>query len=98
VFVSMLVRSTQTAQGVLVAFLLPLSFGSNVFVPAGSLPGFLHTWATISPVSKLADLSRGLLTGGPVAGPLLTSVAWLVGIVAVFFPLAMVFYRRRVAG
>jgi oleandomycin transport system permease protein len=97
VFVSMMVRSTQTAQGVMTAFLLPLSFGSNVFVPANSLPGFLHTWAVISPVSQLVDVSRGLLIGGPVAAPLLESVAWLVGIVAVFFPLAMHFYRRRVA-
>ncbi|HEX3650955.1 MAG TPA: ABC transporter permease [Pseudonocardiaceae bacterium] len=97
VFVSMLVRSPQSAQGVLVAFILPLSFGSNVFVPSGSLPGFLHTWATISPVSQLANMSRGLLIGGPVAGPLLASIAWLAGIVAVFFPLAMVFYRRRMA-
>jgi oleandomycin transport system permease protein len=97
VFVSMLVRAPQTAQGVLVAFILPLSFGSNVFVPAGSLPGFLHTWASISPVSKLADTTRGLLIGGPVAQPLLLSVAWLVGIVAVFFPLALAFYHRRVA-
>ncbi len=97
VFVCMLVRSPQTAQGVLIAVLLPLSFGSNVFVPAATLPGFLHTWADISPVSKVADLARGLLIGGPVAGPLLASIAWLVGIVAVFFPLAMVFYRRRMA-
>jgi oleandomycin transport system permease protein len=97
VFVSMLVRSPQTAQGVLVAFILPLSFGSNVFVPSATLPGFLHTWADISPVSKLADMSRGLLLGGPVAGPLLASLAWLIGIVAVFFPLAMVCYQRRVA-
>jgi oleandomycin transport system permease protein len=97
VFVSMLVRSPQTAQGVLVAFILPLTFGSNVFVPSATLPGFLRTWATISPVSQLADLCRGLLIGGPVAGPLLASVAWLVGIVAVFFPLALHFYHRRVA-
>lgn len=97
VFVAMLLHSPQTAQGVLVAFILPLSFGSNVFVPAKTLPGFLRTWADISPVSQLADMSRGLLLGGPVAAPLLISLAWLVGIVAVFFPLAMVFYRRRVA-
>jgi oleandomycin transport system permease protein len=97
VFVCMLIGKPQTAQGLLVAVLLPLSFGSNVFVPARTLPGFLRTWATISPVSQLADVARGLLIGGPVAGPLLASIAWLVGIVAVFFPLAMVCYRRRMA-
>lgn len=97
VFVSMLIRSPQAAQGVLVAFVLPLSFGSNVFVPARTLPGFLHTWATISPISQLSDAARGLMLGGPVAGPVLASLAWLVGVVAVFFPLALYAYRRRVA-
>ena len=77
--------------------ILPLSFGSNVFVPSDTMPGFLRTWATISPVSQLSDAARGLIIGGPVAGPLLTTTAWLAGIVLVFFPLAMRAYQRRVA-
>jgi oleandomycin transport system permease protein len=97
VFMAMLVRNPQVAQGVMVAVILPLSFGSNVFVPAGTLPGFLRTLATDSPVSQLVDVVRGLLLGGPIGGPLLASGIWLVGIVAVFFPLAMVFYRRKMA-
>jgi oleandomycin transport system permease protein len=97
VFVAMLMKTPQAAQGVMFAFILPLSFGSNVFVPANTLPGFLRVFADYSPLSKLAEVSRGLLLGGPVGTPLLVSVAWLVGIVAVFFPLAMHFYHRRVA-
>ncbi|HVV21075.1 MAG TPA: ABC transporter permease [Pseudonocardiaceae bacterium] len=97
VFVAMLVTSPTAAQGVMVAFMLPLTFGSNVFVPAATMPGFLRTWASISPVSKMADAARGLILGGPVAGPMLAAMAWLVGIVLVFFPLAMRFYHRKVA-
>jgi oleandomycin transport system permease protein len=97
VFVGMLVPSPAAVQGIMVALLLPLTFGSNVFVPSATMPGWLHAWSDISPVSQLANAMRGLLDGGAVAGPLLASFAWLAGVVLVFFPLAMHAYRRRVA-
>jgi oleandomycin transport system permease protein len=96
VFVAMLVKSPQAMQGVMVAIMMPLSFGSNVFVPSSTMPGWLRAWTDISPVSKLVDANRGLVLGGAVAGPLLEALAWLVGIVVVFFPLANWAYRRRV--
>ncbi|HVW40036.1 MAG TPA: ABC transporter permease [Amycolatopsis sp.] len=96
VFVGMLVKSPGAVQGVMIAFMFPLTFGSNVFVPSGTMPGWLKAWSDISPVSQLADTMRGLLDGGPVGGPLLGSLAWMAGIVLVFFPLAMRAYRRRV--
>ncbi|HEY4453956.1 MAG TPA: ABC transporter permease [Pseudonocardiaceae bacterium] len=95
VFIAMLVRNVQAAQGVMVALMMPLTFASNVFVPSGTMPGWLQAWTRISPVSQLSDVTRGLLLGGPVAGPLLYGLAWLAGIVVVFFPLAMRVYRRR---
>jgi oleandomycin transport system permease protein len=97
VFVGMLMRSPNAVQGVMIAFTMPLTFGSNVFVPTSTMPGWLAAWSKVSPVSQLSDAMRGLLTGGPVVGPLLGGLAWLVGIVVVFFPLAMRWYRKRVA-
>lgn len=97
VFVAMLVRTPQAAQGIMIAIMFPLSFGSNVFVPARTMPGWLQAWVSISPVTKLVDANRGLLLGGPVAGPILTALAALVAVVVVFFPLANWAYRRRVA-
>jgi oleandomycin transport system permease protein len=97
VFVGMLMRSPGAVQGVMVAVMMPITFGSNVFVPSDTMPGWLRAWSDISPVSLLADTMRGLLNGGAVAGPLLGALAWLAGIVAVFFPLAMSAYQRRVA-
>ncbi|GLY68548.1 ABC transporter permease [Amycolatopsis taiwanensis] len=97
VFVGMLMRTPTAVQGTMIAFVMPLTFGSNVFVPASTMPGWLRAWSDINPVSLLADAMRGLLTGGPVTGPLLGGFAWMAGIVVVFFPLAMRAYRRRVA-
>ncbi|MFD4195755.1 ABC transporter permease [Amycolatopsis thermoflava] len=97
VFVGMLMRSPGAVQGVMVAVMMPITFGSNVFVPSDTMPGWLRAWSDISPVSLLTEAMRGLLNGGPVAGPLLGALAWMAGIVAVFFPLAMRAYRRRVA-
>lgn len=90
-------RSPGAVQGVMVAIMMPITFGSNVFVPSDTMPAWLRAWSDISPVSLLADTMRGLLNGGAVAGPLLGALAWLAGIVAVFFPLAMSAYKRRVA-
>ena len=95
VFIAMIMRNAQATQGVMVALMMPLTFGSNVFVPSGTMPGWLQAWTRISPVSQLADTTRGLMLGGPVAGPLLAGLAWLAGIVVVFFPLAMRGYNRR---
>jgi oleandomycin transport system permease protein len=97
VWVGMLLTAPTAAQGVMVAVMMPLTFGSNVFVPSSTMPGWLQAWTTISPVSKLVDVARGLMLGGPIANPLLWAAIWMVGFAAVFFPLAMVAYRRRMS-
>lgn len=96
VFLAMLVRTPSSVQAIMLAFVLPLTFGSNVFVPTQALPGWLGGWSSISPVSLLADAMRALLTGGPTLGPVVGALTWLSGIAVLFFPLAMYAYRRRV--
>ncbi len=95
VWVGMLVKSPTAAQGVMVAVMMPLTFGSNVFVASSTMPGWLQTWTSVSPVSKLVDVTRGLMLGGPIGGPLFAAFLWMVGFLAVFFPLAMRSYKRR---
>ncbi len=96
VFLGMVVRSPQALPGVAMTFMFPLTMGSSVFAPAETMPNWLQAWAEINPVTFLADAARGLMIGGPVATPLLGTVIWGAAIVAVFFPLAMRAYRRRV--
>jgi oleandomycin transport system permease protein len=49
----------------------------------------------INPVTHLTDAIRGLLVGGPVAGPVGWSVLTGAIILAIFAPLAVATYRRK---
>src|SRR3954468_9121575 len=92
---AMVVREPRSVQGLGALIMLPLTFGSNVFVPTATLPGWLQGFVSVNPVSKVADAVRGLLTGGPVAGPALATLVAVVALVGVFGPLAVALYRRR---
>lgn len=92
---AMIVTQPRSVQGLGLLIMMPLTFGSNVFVPAATMPSWLRAWVEINPVSKVADGARGLLTGGPVAEPVSASLFWAAVIVAVFAPLAVGLYRRR---
>src|SRR3954468_9087339 len=92
---AMVAREPRSVQGLGALIMLPLTFGSNVFVPTATLPGWLQGFVSVNPVSKVADAVRGLLTGGPVAGPALATLVAVVALVGVFGPLAVALYRRR---
>jgi oleandomycin transport system permease protein len=96
VLVGMLVKSPGAVPGTLVGILFPLTFGSNVFVDPSTLPGWLQGWVEINPVSHLTSAARGLLLGD-WAGHAGWAFLWAVGIAAVFMPLALRAYLRRVA-
>src|SRR2546430_16909212 len=77
--------------------ILPLTFASSVFAPPSSMPGWLQAFVKVNPITKVVDATRGLMLGGSaVARPLLISLAGLIGIVAVFAPLAINRYGRGV--
>lgn len=95
VYIGMLVREPGTVQGIGFLVLFPLTFGSSLFVPVETMPGWLQAWVEVNPISHLVEAVRGLLIGGDVAGPVTQSVLWAVGITAVFAPLAVRAYRRR---
>jgi ABC transporter DrrB family efflux protein len=86
----------ETAQAAAFPVLAPLVFASTVFVPLDSMPGWLQVWAEHQPVSVTASAVRALVLGGPTASLVWQSLAWCVGILAVFAPLAVRRYRRAV--
>ncbi|WP_214408181.1 ABC transporter permease [Pseudonocardia lacus] len=92
---AMVVREPRSVQGIGALIMLPITFGSNVFVPADTMPSWLRGFVEVNPVSKVADAARGLLTGGPVAGPATAGLIAAAVITAVFMPLAVVLYQRR---
>lgn len=76
--------------------LFPLTFVSNVFVPVDTMPGWLQAFVNVNPVTLLADAARGLMVGGPVAGPVFGSLLWAAVILAVFAPISVWAFKRRV--
>ena len=86
----------ETAQAAAFPALAPLVFASTVFVPLESMPGWLQVWAEHQPVSVTASAVRALVLGGPTASLVWQSLAWCVGILVVFAPLAVRRYRRAV--
>ncbi|WP_315099272.1 ABC transporter permease [uncultured Cellulomonas sp.] len=96
VFVGMKVRTSGAVQGIMFLIIMPLSFASNVFVPATTLPGWMQSFVAWNPLTHLVASMRGLFLGEPIGNSVYWTLAWCVGLVAVFLPLAMRAYRRKV--
>ena len=76
--------------------ILPLTFASSVFAPPETMPGWLQAFVEVNPITQVVDAARGLMLGGPVADSVVASILWMVGITALFAPLAIRGFRRRV--
>jgi oleandomycin transport system permease protein len=96
VLVGLLAKDAERVQIFGFTALFPVTFVSNVFVPADTMPGWLQAWVEVNPVSILAEACRGLMLGGPVATPVAQSLAWAVAIAAVFAPLSVMVFKRKV--
>jgi oleandomycin transport system permease protein len=76
--------------------LFPVTFVSNVFVPTETMPSWLQPFVEANPVSKLADACRGLMVTGAEATPIIQSLVWAAVIAAIFAPLSVWAFKRRV--
>ncbi len=92
--VGLSVRTAESAQAAGFPMLAPLVFASSAFVPVATMPGWLQVFARHQPLSVTVDAVRALSQGGPTTSFVLQSLAWTVGIIAVFGPLAVRKYRR----
>ena len=86
-------RNAESTQAASFPILAVLVFASSAFVPTASMPTWLGMYAEHQPVSVTVDAVRALVLGGPTATKVLTSLAWSIGIVVVFAPLAVHRYR-----
>jgi oleandomycin transport system permease protein len=96
VLVGMLAKDPEKVQLFGFTALFPITFVSNVFVPAETMPGWLQAFVDVNPVTILADATRGLMVDGPVAGPVTGSLLWAAVIIVVFAPLSVWAFKRRV--
>ncbi|AJC58839.1 MULTISPECIES: ABC transporter permease [Streptomyces] len=90
------VKTPQAVQGMAMLVLMPLQFGSSIFAPTTSMPGWLEGFTKVNPLSNLADAARALINGqGAVAHPALITLGWTVVITAVTMPLAVRKFRSK---
>lgn len=83
--------------------IFPLTFVANTFVPTEDLPGPLKVFAEWNPVSAVTQASRELFgnippgtpepTAWSLQNPVLYTLIWVVGIIAVFAPLSVSRYK-----
>ena len=88
-------QSAQAIQGMGFLVMMPLQFGSSIFAPTSSMPGWLQSFTDYNPLSALADAARGLTEGGPVAHGVWVTLAWSAVLTAVMAPLAIHKYRTK---
>jgi ABC-2 type transport system permease protein len=107
ILLGMVLRSPEAAQQLGFILFLPMTFISSAFVPTQGMPGWLQPAAEWNPMSALAAAARklfgnpnpaALVHAWPMQHPELAVMAWSVGMLAVFAPLAVRRYRRVALG
>jgi ABC transporter DrrB family efflux protein len=92
-FIGMLVKDVETADLAGFAWIFPLVFASSMFVPVETMPGWLQAFAKVNPVTVTTDTVRALSLGLSLGDSLWQTFAWIGGLLAIFFPLAVRRYR-----
>jgi ABC transporter DrrB family efflux protein len=92
--IGLYVSSPESANAVGFIAIFPLTFASSAFVPVDSMPDWLQAFAKVNPITIMVDAIRALWLGAPAGDSVWGAVAWTVGFIAVFAPLAILRYRR----
>jgi ABC-2 type transport system permease protein len=102
VWVGLMVRDPDGADGIVMSIIFPMMFLSGIFVPVAGLPDGLRQIAEFNPLTSLATALRQLFDSpvGPVPDvftlqhPVITSFIWAGVIMAIFVPLSVRRYVR----
>ncbi|KQX53215.1 MULTISPECIES: ABC transporter permease [unclassified Streptomyces] len=95
ILLGLTLKTAQAVQGMAMLVLMPLQFGSSIFAPPTSMPGWLETFTDYNPLSNLADAARNLINGGPVAHSVWMVLGWAALITVVTAPLAVAKFRKK---
>ncbi|MFF0742648.1 ABC transporter permease [Streptomyces sp. NPDC004111] len=95
ILIGLTVKTAQAVQGMAMIVLMPLQFGSSIFTPTKTMPGWLQTFTDYNPLSNLADAVRGLFLSGPIAQDVWMVLGWAVVITLATAPLAISRFRNK---
>lgn len=94
-FLGVTARSASSVQGISFLVLFPLTFLSNAFAPADTMPGWLQAFVAINPVSHLVTAARELTTTGGAGIDVWYALIGAAVVVAIFAPLTVRAYMRK---
>lgn len=104
--IGLAIKEVESVQAASFTWVFPLTFVSSALVPLQGLASFLQPIARNNPVTAWANSVRVLtngehllvtdptLAGETLAGLIFKSTVWIVGIMAIFVPLAVRQYRK----
>jgi ABC-2 type transport system permease protein len=88
-------RSAQAVQGIGMMIMFPLTFLSNAYVDPSTMPGWLRAFVDVNPVSHVVTAVRDLMNDGSVTGEVGWALLGCAVVVAIFAPLAVRTYARK---
>jgi ABC-2 type transport system permease protein/oleandomycin transport system permease protein len=86
-------KDSETAQVMGFVWVFPLAFASAIFVPVETMPGWLQGFVRNQPITHAAKAVRYLFLGQGDISSVWKTLAWIVGLIMIFFPLAVRAYR-----
>lgn len=92
--IGLAVKTPETAQAAGFIWVFPLAFGSSIFVPIETMSSFVRAFAGHNPITYVVNTVRALTLGTPVGNNVWFALAWILGIMIVFIPLAINRYRK----
>lgn len=104
VYIGLKVNEPEKVQIFGFTVIFPITFLSNAFIPlSDKYPSWIRNVMEYNPVSQMVDAMRGLMVGTdafgnsqPVIAPAVNALLWGLAIAAVFIPLSLRAFRRRI--
>jgi ABC-2 type transport system permease protein len=90
-----LAKSVEGVQWLGFIVVFPLTFASSAFVPTDGMTPVLKAFAENQPITHVVNAIRNLMNGFPVGNTVWLSIAWCVGLLVVFIPLASYLFRKK---
>jgi ABC-2 type transport system permease protein len=89
-------KSAQVVQGYSLMVMFPLTFLSNAFVPASTLPDWLQAFVKVNPVSHVVSAVRSLANNGQFTAEVGWAFLACAIVVAIFAPLSVRSFKQKI--
>ncbi|HVU60399.1 MAG TPA: ABC transporter permease [Mycobacteriales bacterium] len=93
-FIGLAIKDEESVQAFGLIWVFPLTFVSSAFVPTQTMPGWMQAFANNQPITQIVNAMRAMALGTPAGNHVWAGVLWMVGVMAVFIPLAVRAYRK----